>query len=220
MKKYLLFVTLMIVGLCLLGTPAQAAYYDAININIAGTTGSVSGTVATPQAPGLGNNWYNITSGDGKYLDAGTMTGLATSNGTAVSGLSIGFYDADVYEGGGGSGGFTASGGADGTLLEIGWGNTGHMRVDTIRTVPFTSYDMWVLTERNGWEKWSATAMDDGITSFYIKPRATDVGVSAVQYLSTNPEDAPPAGAVPEPAGLGLIGVTLLAASRFRKRRS
>jgi len=240
MKKFVVLSAMLAV--LLMAASAQAAYYDALNVNFGdgnGAPNDVSGTIYTPQSPtAFGSNWNNaITQSNAWYTTvlpdgngggwAGLPAIIKTANGTDVavgdsSKFYINFYGQDYMSGEwagiaqtqGGTGlsawGWTGKGGIGGTWV---YGTN----------VPFTTFDVYgltgALTDGIGGQVAGTWFMIGSYTGNFAFKMAGDHNwgsLAAMQFLSTNPLDGPTA-AVPEPAGLGLIGLALLA---VRKRRS
>jgi len=241
MKKYLLFIALVIVGFCLLGTPAQAGYIDYISVNLAQPDPG-TGTVAGGHVGGGGaaGNWINMSgytsnanyaaSADGSGWTSGVMSQPALT----ANGLALGSFRVDLYDGGWGANSqWNDAGNPANTLGRSGmsngdmpnnWGPTGCTVALGNVPVAFQTagYDVYALMGPNqnsgaglAWIKLNAAPVNAaGFTSASF-PTLGMRSLAAIQVAAIGEE-----AVVPEPAGLGLIGVTLLAASRFRKRRS
>jgi len=227
-KKIAVLAALLMVFAC---ASAQAAlsspYTNSVGLNIAAGTGTANGEVLAATVAGYtGNtqaNWNNIGDGTNNYL---SPTGAPVDmNNAGVTGLSVSLWGGWMQPDGADFSGWYGPGSA-GDLDYIGkvagrnlWDDydTGPVHI-SVTGVPYTSYDVAVLTApRDGASSWSLLGsgnISGDTVTYQIGGDQDRSQLYAFQILSM---DSDGGGAVPEPAGLGLIGLALLA---VRKRRS
>lgn len=199
-----------VAAVLLLAASAQAAYYDAININLSdGGDGNVSGlTIYTAQSPAaLGSNWNDLSApGDTAWGSNGRWAGatIKTANGTSVTvtgdtPFNVGFYAEDFWNA---SAGLSTGNGSAATLPNVYWyGNAGSGGTDLSGgNVPFTQYDVYWMDGGGNWNQlgsYTAASFSGKIANSWSQG-----SVAAIQILSTNPADA-----APEPATMSLLAL-------------
>lgn len=220
---------------------AQAAYVDAISINLANGDGSVSG----PQvgANGSVGNWINMgvlggnsansrASIDGSGFNSTSFDSSLTANGVSLAGtpFALQFYDGgwgvnSAWNDGGQPANSLSRSGISNGDMPSGWGPSG-LGIE-VQNVPLSfqtsTYDIWALggasfNSGSGltWTKLNATPLSVATPASYTFNSLGWRSVGAVQVLQIGAE-----AAVPEPSTLMLIGLGGLSligiARRFRK---